>query len=102
MPRADERRGGQGSPKRPVFDCRSGAVKAAVWENEGKNGVFPSVSFSRLYKDKGEKWQTASSFNVWDLVDLARCAFSAEAYIRQSYGSDDEPGDEGRRGESAA
>ncbi len=75
--------------------------KCAVWENDGKNGVFPAVTFSRLYK-KGESWQSTSSFNVWDLADLARAAFSAEAYIRQNYGEQDDAGDEGRRDGRAA
>jgi len=108
----DPRRGGQrpsqqsesrgDEPKRPVFDARAGMVKVAIWENDGKNGVFPTASFSRLYKDRNEKWQSASSFNVWDLADLARCAFSAEAYMRTHYGEEGQPGDEGRRDERAA
>ena len=73
-----------------------------VWENEGKNGAFPAVTFSRLYKGRDEKWQSTSSFNVWDLPDLARAAFSAEAYIRQNYGDQDDAGDEGRRDGRAA
>ena len=101
MPRADER-AGRSAPKKPVFDGRAGMVKFAVWENQGKKGPFASVTFARLYKDGNDKWQTTSSFDVWDLADLARAAFSAEAYIRQNYGSHDEPGDEGRRGTSVA
>lgn len=86
------------SRKRPVFDCRAGMVKAAVWENEGAKGPFPTATFSRLYKREGDRWQSTAGFNVWDLADLARCAFSAEAYMRQHYGPDDEEaGDEGRR-----
>lgn len=99
---SEQQNGRQDAPKRPVFDSRAGMVKVAIWENEGKNGVFPTASFSRLYKDKNEKWQSAASFNVWDLVDLARCAFTAEAYIRTKYGDEEEPGDEGRRDERAA
>lgn len=99
MPRQDERRGGRSSeaePKKPVFDCRAGKVKAAVWENEGRNGTFPTVTFSRIYKGEGDKWKTATSFNVWDLADLARCAFSAEAYCRTHYSSE-EAGESGSR-----
>lgn len=100
MPRQEERRGGrprESEPKKPVFDCRAGKVKAAVWENDGKHGVFPTVSFSRIYKGEDEKWKTASSFNVWDLADLARCAFSAEAYCRANYPTEGEGDDEGRK-----
>lgn len=108
MPR-NESRGGRTSSrqddrKKPVFDGRAGMVKFAVWENysEKKDKVFPAVTFSRLYKDGNDRWQSTSSFNVWDLPDLARAAFSAEAYIRQNYGDEDDAGDEGRRDGRAA
>lgn len=46
MPR-EERREGESRAKRPVFDCRAGMVKVAVWENEGSNGTFPTATFAR-------------------------------------------------------
>lgn len=99
MPRHEQRRAGdsrEGESKRPVFDCRAGRVKAAVWENDGRRGVFPTVTFSRSYKDD-DKWKSATSFNVWDLADLARCAFSAEAYCRANYPSQDDSSEEGQK-----
>lgn len=87
MSQDEKRQERPAAKRRPVFDCRAGMVKVAVWENEGGSGPFPTATFSRLYKDSDNTWKSASSFNVWDLADLARCAFSAEAYMLQHYGS---------------
>jgi hypothetical protein len=97
----EEKREGESRGKRPVFDSRSGMVRVAVWENSGANGPFPTASFSRLYRDRDDTWKSTSGFDAWDLADVARCAFAAEAYMREHYsvGTDSQarPSSEERR-----
>lgn len=96
----EEKREGEPRGKRPVFDARAGMVRVAVWENNGTNGPFPTASFSRLYRGRGDTWKSTSGFDAWDMADLARCAFAAEAYMRQHYsvGAEQErPSSEERR-----
>ena len=35
--------------KKPVHEIRMGRIRAAVWENETKNGNVHNVTISRLY-----------------------------------------------------
>ena len=67
--------------KKPAQTFRKGTVKAAVWENKGKDGVFYSVTFSRSYKAGEDGWRNTSSFNGNDLNALADVAFQAEFFI---------------------
>ena len=39
------------SKKNPVHEVRLGRVRAAVWENDTKNGAMHNVTLTRLYKD---------------------------------------------------
>ena len=43
----------------PVHEVKFGRVRATVWANEGEAGVWHTVKFSRLYKDKDGQWQDA-------------------------------------------
>ena len=70
--------------KKPAQTFRKGTVKAAVWENEGKDGVFYSVTFSRSYKAGEDGWRNTSSFNEGDLEALADVAFQARLYIMKT------------------
>ena len=46
---------------KPIHEIRLGRIRAAIWENETKNGSRHNVSFSRLYKD-GDQWKDSTSF----------------------------------------
>ena len=70
--------------KTPAATFRHGTVKAAVWENTGKDGVFYSVTFSRSYKAGEDSWRNTSSFNGGDLEALADVAFQARLYIMKT------------------
>lgn len=65
---------------RPVHEIRFGAVRAAVWRNESQNGVWYSVTLSRLYKD-GDQWRDSTSFGRDDLLLVAKAADSAHTWI---------------------
>jgi hypothetical protein len=70
--------------KKPAQTFRKGTVKAAVWENTGRDGVFYSVTFSRSYKAGEDGWRNTSSFNGGDLEALADVAFQARLYIMKT------------------
>ena len=77
MPRAEKPK-----PRRPVHTVRLGAIEAAVWENEGANGIFFATTFKRSYRD-GEEWKESDSYGERDLLALARCALDAQSFIAQ-------------------
>ena len=70
--------------KKPAQTFRKGTVKAAVWENKGKDGVFYSVTFSRSYKHGADGWRNTSSFNEGDLEALADVAFQARLFLMKT------------------
>lgn len=63
--------------KRPVETLRDGAVKAAIWKNEGENGAFFNVTVARTYKDKDGDLHDSDSFSGTQLLRLARLAEKA-------------------------
>lgn len=70
-------------PRRPAHAVRVGAVEAAIWQNERKDGTpFYSVTFKRSYKD-GDDWKESPSYGERDCVSLARAALEATAWISQ-------------------
>jgi hypothetical protein len=73
------------SNNRPVQEIRLGRVKAAVWENETRNGTRFSVTVQRIYKD-GEEWKTSDSFGRDDLPLLAKVLDRAHSYCYENAG----------------
>lgn len=66
---------------RPVDQVKFGSIVAAIWENETPNGKRYNVTFSRLYKDAAENWQSSESFGRDDLLTLAKAADEAHSRI---------------------
>jgi hypothetical protein len=66
--------------KRPVHEVRIGAVKAAIWKNEGSNGSWHGVTFERIYRDNDE-WKSSPSFGRDELLVLAKVADQAHTWI---------------------
>jgi hypothetical protein len=64
---------------RPVEKLRAYPVQAAIWRNESENGVFHSVTFSRVYKD-GDDYKDVDSYSGTQLLQLAHLA--PKAYDR--------------------
>jgi hypothetical protein len=67
----------------PVHEVRLGAIKAAIWLNDTKNGARHSVKITRLYKD-GEEWRTTDTFGRDDLPLVEKVAALAHAWIFSS------------------
>ena len=65
----------------PVHEVKVGRVRAAVWANEGEDGTWHTVTFSRLYKDKEGRWQDSGSFSREDLPLLIKAADQAHTWL---------------------
>lgn len=67
--------------KKPVHEVRVGRIRAAVWENETKNGSLHNVTFSRLYRDDEGDWHDSTSFGRDDLPLLCKVADRVHSWI---------------------
>lgn len=65
---------------KPIHTIRRANIEAAIWENNGENGVAYNVTFSRSYKD-GDDLKNSTSFGKHDLLRLSRLADLAEDFI---------------------
>src|SRR4051812_43904818 len=70
--------------KKPVHELRLGRTRAAIWLNDTENGPRYNVQFSRLYKDKADKWKDSTSFGREDLPLVAKVADMAMVWIYEN------------------
>lgn len=73
------------SVRRPVHEIRMGRIKAAIWENDTREGLRHNVSLSRIYKD-GEIWKDSTSFGRDDLPLVAKVADLAHSWVFENSG----------------
>ena len=66
--------------KKPVHEIRMGRIRAAVWENETKNGNVHNVTISRLYKDDNANGPTPT------VLDVKTCRFWQRSLTRPTVG----------------
>jgi hypothetical protein len=71
------------SKVQPFEEIRIGAIKAAIWRNEGENGARFNVTFQRLYKTEQGQWQSTDSFAGNDLLLLAKVADATHTRVLQ-------------------
>lgn len=74
---------------KPIHELRMGSIKAAIWQNESKNGHRYNVRISRLYKD-GDKWKSSDSFGRDELPLVAKVADTAHTWIYEHYQRSDD------------
>lgn len=67
-------------PNQPAHKIKIGLITATIWENDG----FYSIEFSRAYKNNDDDWKSTSGFTHGDLMNVAKCAHLAEAWIREN------------------
>jgi hypothetical protein len=67
--------------KKPVHELRLGRVRAAIWENDTRNGARHNATFSRLYRDQEGNWQDSTSFGRDDLPLLQKVADRVHTWI---------------------
>lgn len=65
----------------PAQKFRAGRLEATVWEQQGDQGVWYSVTFRRNYKDAQGNWQSSESFGLDDLLGLGELARLAWNWI---------------------
>ncbi len=66
----------------PVKKFNVGAVQAAVWNNDSKEGKrFFSVSFDKRYKDKEGNWKSSGSLMAGDLPKAILALQKAFEYV---------------------
>lgn len=63
---------------RPFRKLYAGNIQVAIWQNEGKNSEFYTVTISRRFKDKNDEWQNSNSFRLNDIPKVI--AALQEAY----------------------
>lgn len=66
---------------RPTAVVRIGAVRASIWKNESKNGIWFSVTVDRFYRDEEKRPRSSSSFGRDDLLALAKVIDQAHTRI---------------------
>lgn len=62
---------------KPATIIRDGDIKATLWANDSKNGIFISTTFAKTYDHEGKPKDT-NSFSGSDVLRLAEVA--REAY----------------------
>ena len=70
---------------KPVHEIRLGRIRAAIWENETRNGMRHNVTVSRLYKD-GDNWKDSGSFGRDDLPLVSKVLDRCHDWIFESTG----------------
>ena len=66
---------------KPIHEIRLGRIKAAIWENDGENGVHYNVTLSRLYKNGKDEWKDSTSFGRDDLPLVEKVCHMTHLWI---------------------
>lgn len=69
------------SSKKPIHEIRLGRIKAAIWENDGENGIRYNVTITRLYKNGSDEWKDSSSFGRDDLPLVEKVCHMTHLWI---------------------
>ena len=62
------------STQKPVAEVKSGAVVGTIWKNDGQQGPFNTITVSRLYKGRDDKWQRTKTLRPKDMPDVQAVA----------------------------
>ena len=78
------------APKAPISKLRIGLINANIWQRTTGEDTFYSVSFERRYRDSEGNWKSTHSYDIDDLLILAKLADQAHTEItkRRSGGAD--------------
>jgi hypothetical protein len=66
--------------KPPIAKLRLGLIYANIWQRQTEDDSFYSVSFER-YRDSQGNWQSTHSYDIDDLLVLAKLADRAHTEI---------------------
>lgn len=83
----------ENSGNRPKENIRVGNCKVAIWEQEGKNGKFLTVSTQRSYRDSNGEWKNTTQLRINDIPSMRTALQKAFEYAKinaaEGSGSDD-------------
>ena len=73
---------------RPEKQISTGAIQATIWNNEKGNISFKTISLTRRYKDKNDKWQSSNNLRITDLPKAQLVLSKAYEYLmlKEGYG----------------
>ena len=72
----------QPAQNQPLETLRDGRLKATVWENQGENGSYHTVTLAKVYEGKDGQLQETSSFSAGELLRVAELARESHGLIR--------------------
>ena len=65
----------EGETNRPAHEERIGRICGAIWRHQDDAGKeWFNVTFSRIYKDQGDRWARSDSFGKGDIPLLIKVA----------------------------
>ncbi|MEM7127021.1 MAG: hypothetical protein AAF702_11875 [Chloroflexota bacterium] len=66
----------------PVHFYKIGPVSATIWENVTEDGKsYYHTTIGRTYQDQDGNWKSSSRFSAHELLNVAKVAERAEAFI---------------------
>ena len=60
----------QTSKQKPVAEVKSGAIVGTIWMNEGPTGPYPTITVTRFYKGRDDKWKRTKTLRPKDMPDV--------------------------------
>lgn len=72
----------QPAQNQPIETLRDGRLKATLWENQGENGPYHTVTLAKVYEGKDGQLQETSSFSAGELLRVAELARESHGLIR--------------------
>lgn len=67
----------------PDFRSHMGRVQASVWSREIDGHLYHSITLTRSYKDKYDRWQRTTNLDQDDLLPACEALREAYFYIQQ-------------------
>jgi hypothetical protein len=65
---------------KPEQTFKLGSAQASIFQNDGEQGSFHTVTIQRRYKD-GDEWKSLNSFTATQLANAIAISQRALAYI---------------------
>ena len=67
---------------KPAIEFKVGGIQGSAWKNENADGrYYYTVSLTRLYKTRDNRWQRSTSFRQQDLSPLGRVVAQLQAEL---------------------
>lgn len=71
----------QPTKQAPAHEIRIGSIKAVIWANPTKNGVFHNVVPLRIYRGENNEWHETHSLGRDELLLAAKVLDAAHTWI---------------------